>query len=121
MTIRKKAIHLAMELAKERDSWTCQKCGKTKPEVQIQGAHIIPIQAKGVIAADPENIIALCSSDHKWAGDSWHESPLDQDWFHKKFPGLFKKLKLKHDPREVKQFEWQEIYNKLKDLKKEIK
>jgi len=114
MTFRQKAIDQAKQRAKERDNFTCQKCGATGEYKQIHASHIIPVKAKGVIAADPENIIALCAGCHRWAGDSWHEDPKGQDWFDKKFPGLYKKLKQKHEVRPVKEYEWKEIYNNLR-------
>jgi 5-methylcytosine-specific restriction endonuclease McrA len=114
LTARKKAIEKAKLIAKERDGYICQKCGATRDQAQIQGSHIIPSKAGGVIAADPENIIALCSSCHKWAGDSWHEDPKGQQWFDKKFPGLYDKLKAKHEVRPIKNYEWIEILEELK-------
>ena len=114
MTARKKAIELAKKIAKERDNYICQKCGKTKDETQIQGSHIIPVKAGGLIAADPENIIALCAGCHKWKGDSWHEAPKEQQWFDIKYPGLYDKLKKRHEVRPIKKWEWEEVVEKLK-------
>jgi len=111
-TIRTKAIDQAKLRAKERDSYTCQK--NPNHTGQMHGSHIIPVGAGGIIAADPDNIITLCASCHKLAGDSWHEAPLEQQWFHKKFPGRYDRLKAKHETRPIKKYEWQEIYDKLK-------
>ena len=123
MTDRKKCIEIAKTLAKIRDKWVCQRCGKTKPEVQIQGAHILPV-TYGNTASDPENIIALCASDHEWARDSWHNSPLEQDWFEKKFPGRKERLLKKAYPiRPIKKHEWtaklEELKNELRVVQKE--
>ena len=122
-TIRAKAITEAKRVAKERDKYVCQKCGATSETRQIQGSHIIPVNAKGLIACDPYNIIALCSSCHKWAGDSWHEAPMEQKWFDDKFPGRYSELKKRHKPNvPIKKWQWQEEYEKLKDMKlKDIK
>lgn len=111
MTPRQKAIDLAKKIAKSRDHNTCQRCGKTNG--QMHGSHIIPVSARGLIVADPEDIICLCANCHKLAGDSWHEAPLEQEWFHEKFPGRYEKLKKKHIVRPVKKHEWQEVYKKL--------
>jgi 5-methylcytosine-specific restriction endonuclease McrA len=119
MSTRKKAVEIAKQIAKLRDDFVCQKCGRRKPEVQIQGAHILTEKGHGILAADPDNIVALCSSCHMWATDSWHNSPLENaDWFNKKFPGRFERLKAKDIPRPIKEFEWEEL---IKKLKKELK
>jgi hypothetical protein len=119
MTTRQKAIDIAKKVAKERDSWICQKCGKGKLAGQIQGAHIFPITF-GNTAADPDNIIAMCASDHEWARNSWHNSPLENaEWFLVKWPGRYERLKAKAYPiRPIKEYEWKE---KLEDLKKQYK
>ena len=49
-------------LGKERDEYTCQVCGSTK---NVQGHHLIDYAYGG--AADPDNIITLCSECHKAA------------------------------------------------------
>lgn len=117
MTPRQKAVDLAKKIAKERDSWTCQKCGRKKPEVQIQGSNIFPV-TYGNVAADPENIIALYSSCHEWARDSWHMNPLESaKWFNETYPGLHDKLKAKAYPiRPIKKFEWETKLSELKSL-----
>ena len=118
-TFRQKAIEEAKRIAKERDEYTCQKCGATKETKQIHGSHIIPVKAAGIISADPENIIALCAGCHKWSGDSWHEDPKGQKWFDEKFPGLYDRLKAKHEVRPIKNYEWEEVWTKLKKWKEE--
>lgn len=118
MTIREKCIELAKTIAKERDGYICQRCGATRQTKQIQASHIIPVSARGTIAAHPFNIIALCAGCHKNAGDSWHQAPLEQSWFHEKFPGRYNELKSMHEVRPVKEYEWKEIY---KDLKQQAK
>jgi 5-methylcytosine-specific restriction endonuclease McrA len=47
----------------ERDGYTCQKCGKTKNEVnRLDVHHILPIKAKGDDSM--ENLITLCRGCH---------------------------------------------------------
>lgn len=117
MTYRKKSIEEAKTIAKVRDEYICQKCGRTRPEVQIQGAHIFPV-TYGNTADNPENIIALCASCHEFARDAWHNSPLEQDWFDEKFPGRKEKLRALILPiRNIKQFEWKERYERNKKLR----
>lgn len=116
-TIREKAIDEAKRVAKERDNYICQKCGIDREQAQIQGSHIIPVNAKGIIACNPDNIIALCASCHKWAGDSWHEAPLEQKWFDEKFPGRYEELKKIHEPNiPIKKYQWQEEYDRLREI-----
>ena len=113
-TLRTKAIELAKEVAKKRDDYKCQK--NPNNQGQMHGSHIIPVSAGGIISADPENIICLCASCHKMAGDSWHEAPLEQYWFNQKYPGLYEKLKLRHEIAPVKKWQWQEVIDKLKSM-----
>ncbi|MEB3189049.1 MAG: hypothetical protein VKL42_01735 [Snowella sp.] len=111
---RNLAIEMAKKIAKRRDRYTCQKTGKKSGQVVIHGSHILPVSKGELLAADPENIIALSASAHKLARDSWHQSPLEQDWFYKKFPGLKEKLLAKRETRPIKEWEWEEQYLKLK-------
>jgi 5-methylcytosine-specific restriction endonuclease McrA len=114
MTIRQKCIELAKKIAKKRDNYTCQRCGVDRTIRQIHGAHIIPVSARGTIAANPDNIIALCARCHKTGSDAWHQAPLAQDWFHAKFPGRYEYLRSIHEVRPVKKHEWLEIYRSLR-------
>ena len=114
MAPRKKAVELAKKIAKERDGYTCQRCGACKPNVKIDGAHILP-ETYGLTAANPRNIIALCSSHHTMDKDSWHKNPLGQQWFHDKFPGLYDEMWAIANPtRPIKDWEWKEWLQQLK-------
>ena len=123
MTTRQKCIELAKKIAKKRDEYICQKCGATRETAQIQAAHLIPVKAGTTMVCEISNIIALCAGCHKWSKDSWHEDPLNQEWFHEKFPGRYKILQNRlKEYREkhptVKQDELEEIYERLKDTDK---
>lgn len=86
---RKKCVVIAKRLAKERDNYTCQKCG-SKPE-KIDGSHVYPEGTYHGLSANIENIKALCSYCHLYW---WHKNPLEaRDWFAKKFPERYKNLK----------------------------
>ena len=114
MNYKKEAIKLAKEIAKTRDKYTCQRCGKKN--CKIDGSHILPV-TYGQTAANPDNIIALCVSCHTLNKDSWHQNPLGQDWFHKKYPGKYEKLrKLALPNKPIKKYEWEVIYKKLKSM-----
>lgn len=119
-TAKSKAIELAKKIAKERDNYTCQRCSRSKAQgYKIDGSHILSVKY-GLTAANPDNIIALCSQCHTGAADSWHDSPLTQpEWFNKKFPGLKDRLwKLAYPSRPIKEWEWKEILLELKGLDK---
>lgn len=111
---RKKAIELAKKLAKERDGYTCQKCGKDRLTAQIQASHNVSVGQCVALAADVINILALCSYHHlRW----WHSHPLDASaWFQEKYPDryeyLMKKQKMHTKPN------WEEIYKQLKEDEK---
>jgi len=84
----RKAIELAKKLAKERDGYTCLRCGRSKQGgYQIQGSHIFGIGAHPRLAAEILNIKALCASCHRW----WHSSPQESGkWFREKYPDWYK-------------------------------
>lgn len=112
------AIEDAKELAKRRDGFTCQVCGKKKGEAQIQGSHVFSVSVHPHLAGDVENIKALCAYHHKWW---WHSSPIDaSDWFQGKFPERIKSLKNKIDKIE-KGFrpDWKSIYESHKNALRE--
>lgn len=108
-------VEVAIKIAKARDRYKCQKCGTTKKAgSQIQGSHILPKGRHAALSADPENIIALCAGCHKWSSNSWHESPLEQGWFHIKFPGLFDRLQKKHEKIGGEYIDYEKLHKKLK-------
>lgn len=117
---RNKAISLAKLIAKRRDRYTCQRCGKVRGDGQIHASHIIPVAKGSLLSADPDNIIALCAGCHKTRVDSWHQSPLHQDWFNEKFPGKKEDLMKRFEQRNIAPYEWEELYRKLQDIWKSM-
>lgn len=92
--VRRKCISTAKELVRWMAHFACVRCGRAEPEVQTQGSHIFPEKRYRHIAADPRNILCLCPSCHKFAANSWHESPLEAaEWFFAAFPGRYEELK----------------------------
>ena len=80
--LRAKCIELAKTVAKTRDGYTCQRCGKDSSQRQIHGSHVHPVTEGSMLAVDPMNIKALCARCHFW----WHEHPIDAaDWFNERF------------------------------------
>jgi hypothetical protein len=87
---KKACVRLARQLA--RKTGVCSKCGRTKGEVQIQAAHIVP-EEHHWLSFGVHNMIELCASCHKWSGDSWHKNPvLMARWFENKYPGRYDEL-----------------------------
>lgn len=80
---RKHAVELAKKVAKARDGYRCQRCGRGEDQVQIQGSHIKGEGAYPNLSYNPRNIKALCAEDHRW----WHSVPTESGlWFKEKFP-----------------------------------
>jgi len=104
---RKKCVFIAKRLAKERDNYTCQKCGK-KPD-KIDGSHVYPEGTYHGMSAEVDNIKALCSFCHLYW---WHKNPLEaRDWFEMKFPDRYNRLK--QMSRLIIKKDWKEEFEKL--------
>lgn len=58
--------------AKQRDEYTCQKCGHTKDdETDMQCHHIVPLDAGGTESVD--NVATLCPPCYRYAPDEFLE------------------------------------------------
>lgn len=58
------------EAAKDRDNYTCQKCGKyVNHHSRINAHHIVPLSEGG--EDDIENISSLCNQCHEFAPHPW--------------------------------------------------
>ena len=95
---RKKCVALAKEISKTRDKYTCQFCGRKKPDVAIHSHHIYNEGCHQSMSADTDNLITVCFTHHSssWnAKDpSFHKNPMEMaDWFTNKFPALHQKLR----------------------------
>lgn len=75
---------LAKNMAKKRDDYTCQKCGKRVEGSNCQGSHVIPKSHGNILRFDVMNIKTLCHHCHlNW----WHKNPMEAaEWFSSKFP-----------------------------------
>ena len=106
---RKKCVIRAKLKAKERDNYTCVKCGRSaKQGYQIHGSHIKSEGLHRSMSADENNILAMCAQCHWW----WHEQPTESDiWFREAYPKLAKEL----DKRVQKPFKvyWEKKYKTL--------
>ena len=114
----KKCVTLAKLIAKERDGYICQKCGKSKKQgYQIQGSHILGVGAHPRLAAEILNIKAMCSQCHRW----WHSAPTESgEWFKTKFPDWYKELEILRQKEEssLKKKDWHKMLEELKITKK---
>jgi hypothetical protein len=76
---------------RERDKYTCQRCGKTRDTNVIQCAHIF---TRGALSTrwDPQNANALCAGCHMWA----HQKPDDYlEWVENRLTTpVYKRLRL---------------------------
>lgn len=99
--LRKKCVTIAKKLARQRDNFKCEYCGIGEPQKRTHGSHIYSEGTNRAMSADVDNILCLCASHHmvgQWnqsAKDfNWHGSPAEaMDWFTKKYPELYQKLK----------------------------
>lgn len=94
--LRKKCEDKAKEVAKKRDKYTCQKCGKVVSGSDCHGSHVRPVSSGNQFRFDIRNIKVLCYHCHiNW----WHKNPIEAaEWFKEKFPDryeyLFKTIQL---------------------------
>lgn len=115
-----KAVTAAKALSRKRGY--CEWCGvvpslqenkkgQVRMKPQLQGAHILPEEYHQT-CADPENILCLCASCHKFAKGSWHKSPMEAaEWFNDKFPGRYDRLKRKLKSARIE--DWKRVYEWL--------
>lgn len=122
---RKKCVAKAKLLAKTRDGFRCQYCGKTGTGMQMHGSHILPEGAYPLMSADPYNIIALCAEHHVGGSnsymnktfESWHSHPLKfAAWFEDKWPGRFTELRSTNEERKMHLINWEARWEEMKSL-----
>ena len=120
---RKKCATDAKTLARIRDKYTCQYCGKKKPEVAIHGSHIYAEGIHKSMSADVDNILSLCFTHHTGGyhphEPSWHQDPVAMvEWFNAKYPELSKKLRIRS--QKCRRINWEKKRGELRELIKEI-
>ena len=88
----KKLVEKAKRCVKERDNWTCQRCGKVVEGANCHASHILNVGAYKSLELDPSNMKVLCGMPCHLSW--WHKNPLEAaEWFNKKFPDRFFYLK----------------------------
>ena len=65
----------------ERDSYTCQYCGRSAPDVVLEIDHIIPINKNGT--NDPQNLITCCLECNRRKHDHLLTDDLRQELYDK--------------------------------------
>jgi len=111
--IKKELEDLVKVVAKERDNWTCQKCGKEVTGLGAHASHVIPVSASQFLRFDLQNLKCLCYHCHfNW----WHKNPLEaSEWFKNKFPERHEYLQNnKHTIDQRTKEELLELINKYK-------
>ena len=89
--INKENCEIAKKIAKQRDWYICQHCGRKD---NIHWSHVINEARDHRLACDPDNIKALCYNCHlNW----WHKNPVEAgERFKQKRPWRREKLQEKH-------------------------
>lgn len=110
---RKKCVIEAKRIALTRDSYTCQRCNRSREQgAVIHGSHVYPEGTYHGLSANPDNIKALCYLCHfQW----WHKHPTEAGaWFIGKFPERHEKLKILS--RQIIKTDWKQELERLKIL-----
>ena len=110
--LRKACDKLVKEIVSIRDKDECQKCGERVYGSNRHRSHVIPVSAGNKLAFDPLNLKILCYHHHiNW----WHKNPLEaQEWFKEKFPTRYEYLQANKGIKQMKEFEWEELKQKLR-------
>jgi hypothetical protein len=120
MTYREKSITLARKIARHKYKNKCLFCGREYPDVKIDGSHLYPEEYQW-LASEPDNIIALCSSHHKFGRDSWHKNPITMyQWIIKEHADIIDTvanmyLTFDHKVKPTPKW-WEQRYIKLKEI-----
>ena len=121
---------LVQQVVRERDNYTCQRCGKyRKPDPgsgvrNFDCSHVFGrgAQRDPYLKWDVENVKLMCFTCHQWFAECPTESG---EWFAEKFPDRLAYLRqLVIDRRfrgSVPEYELEEIEQSLKDKLKGMK
>lgn len=110
---RKECVKTAKTIAKIRDKWICQRCGKPVEGSDAHGSHIYPEGTYRNMSALVENILCLCFDCHiNW----WHKYPKDaKDWFNKRYKELAFFLEKEAKESINKKINWQSLLALLRE------
>lgn len=120
---RKKAVLLAKKISKILSKYTCEYCGRKKPQVAVHSHHIYSEGQYKSMSADVDNLISVCYYHHnpRWRTNepSFHKTPQEMaDWVLEKYPERMKTLKERSWNKPL----CDEMYwdNKIEELKKQL-
>lgn len=113
--LKAKLEKISIAYIKERDEFTCQKCGLKVEGHNCQASHVIPRSHSLRLKFDPLNLKVLCFYHHK---RFWHESPVEAgEWFKRVYADRWYYLqnKLEEDKNKgsVHESEFQEMLDNL--------
>ena len=116
-TLIKALDNLAKLVAKERDKWICQKCGKEVHGKSAHGSHVIPVARGHRLRWENTNIKCLCSYCHR---RFWHSNPVEAgEWFKAKFPKRWAAIESMLGDK--KRFSTAELEELRQDLSRKLK
>lgn len=119
---RKKCCEIAKKIARLKTNNICEYCGSK--DRQTHGSHIYSAGLYKNMSVDVDNILSLCWLCHMGGlynvrtdkRFSWHGTPLEaMEWFMKKYPERYQKLKLRTQKIYKVNFE-----KKREELKKQL-
>ena len=112
----KKAADLARKIW--RTQGVCEHCGKTKYQVQLQGAHIIGVGTAIRVCSDIRNGFSLCSYCHRWFSDHPFEfiEWVDTTWAKEYIPTLRELAR----PGQGQKIDWDERIVFLQGILKQL-
>ena len=91
-----RCLRNAKTIAKIRDDYTCQRCGRKRSEgFKIDGSHVYPKHIDKRLAVDPVNVKALCAACHmNW----WHVHPVEAGlWYAETWPERLEYLRSQYE------------------------
>ena len=114
--LKDKLEKIVKKIIKERDEYTCQKCGKIVQGSNCHASHIIPVSRSGRLEFDIVNIKVLCMRCHLYW---YHRNPIEAaEWVKKKFPKRLEYLqeRLLEPVRPIKDYEYEEMIAEFKEV-----
>lgn len=115
--LKKRLEKLVKDYVKQRDNYTCQRCGKVVEGTNCHASHVIPVSRSGYLQFDPINMKVLCYHDHiNW----WHKHPVEAGkWFTDTFPERWEYLQELHIQR-LKPLTENELLEKIEEYKAKL-
>lgn len=112
-TLKNKLWKICIQIIRQRDKMTCQKCGRQVEGVNAQTSHVYGKGAYPNLKFDLWNLKLMCFYCHK---NFWHANPLEAyEWFMEKFPERYEYLQeAKNKQKHYKAHDYQELIEEYK-------